>query len=137
MADVSGVTAIRPTDNTRETNVTYGATVSVFSWVYKDAADSEYKLADNNNGLALSKVEGVCVTPGVDGGNGYIVTSGKIVIVGTTLTKGAIYVLSDTAGNIRPATDTVTTGEYLTIVGYAESTTELVIDIANTETTHP
>jgi hypothetical protein len=136
MAALSGITAVRPTANTQITKVTYGETVAVGQPVYLDTTDSEYKLCDSNLSAAAATIRGIAVTPGVDGGYGYIATAGNIILVGTTMAVGETYYVGATAGQINPDAD-VTTGWYVSSIGTAASTTQLDLNIKATGTVHP
>ena len=73
--------------------------------------------------------------PGVDGGYGYIATGGDIILVGTTMAVGAVYVQSATAGKIAPEAD-LGSGEYVTSLGIASSTTEIKLSLHVSGTAH-
>ena len=131
MAAITGITAVRPTSTTTIASrapVVYGATASAGQAAYLDAADSKYKLADSNVSAALAAAVGIFVTPGIDTGYGYVATGGAIILVGTTLVVGTTYCVGSTAGSIVPISD-LTTGDYVTILGTASSTTQLDLAI--------
>ena len=135
MADLSSITAVRPADNAvLNTDATYGATIAAGQTVYKDTADADkWKLADADNTTATagSGGIGIAVTPGVDGGKGIVATGGKVILVGTTMAVGTTYIVSDTPGGIKPTADAAT-GDYVTIVGNASTTTQLDITLVAT-----
>jgi hypothetical protein len=135
MAALGSITAVRPTSNTTVSLVQYGATISAGQSVYLDAADSKYKLADSNASAATAAVKGVAVTPGVDGGYGYVATAGSIILVGTTMAVGETYHVGSTAGAIVPDAD-LTTGDYVSRIGTGASTTQLDLSIKATGITH-
>lgn len=135
MADVSGITAVRPTANTRTDTVVYGATISAGQLVYLDSATSKYKLADANDTSATAEVVGLTLTPGVDSGYGIIATDGDVILVGSTLSVGEQLCVSATPGGIAPDAD-ITTGYYLSQVGVATTTTTLSLNINATGITH-
>ena len=128
MADVSGITAVRPGSNATQVKppVQYGATIAAGNAVYQ--LGSEMLLADANASDATAAAVGIAITPGVDEGWGLIAFGGPIVLVGATLVVGMTYVVSDTAGAIMPITD-LSTGERCTILGTASTTTRLELDI--------
>jgi len=128
MADLSSITAVRPTANTQVQLVAYGATVSAGQPVYLDTSDSEYKLADADASEAAAKAAGVAITPGVDGGYGLIAIGGDIILVGATMSVGDSYLVSATAGGIMPEGD-LATDDYVTHLGRAETTGQLNLDI--------
>lgn len=129
MADLSSITAVRPTANTQARVIQYGGTVSVGQPVVKSAG--KYVAADANASAALAAAEGVAMTPGVSDGYGVVAFSGSIILVGTTMTVGETYLVSDTAGGIMPNADR-STGDYVTILGTASSTTQLDLAIKAT-----
>ena len=132
MAALSGITAVRPTANTKVGNpVTFGGTIAVGAPVYKDSADSKYKLGDNNASAATADVKGLALTPGVADGLGYVATEGSVILVGTTMTVGLTYYLGATAGEIVPEAD-LTTGNRVTRLGTAASATQLDLSIRST-----
>jgi hypothetical protein len=135
MAALTSITAVRPTANTITRNVVYGATVAAGQPVYQDSTDSEFKLCDANLSLAAANVQGIAMTPGVDGGNGIIATGGDIVLVGTTMAVGETYYVGATAGDIVPDAD-LTTGWHVSRLGTASSTTNLKLSIQATGIVH-
>lgn len=124
MADLSGITAVRPTSNTQIQKVKYGATIAAGQVLYYSTTDVEYMLCDADASVTAAEAKGVAITPGVDGGYGYMATAGSIILVGTTMTVGETYLASDTAGGIRPVADK-NTGDYITYVGNAATATQL------------
>lgn len=129
MADLSGITAVRPTANTQLRIVQYGATITPGQPIVKSG--TKYVLADANASTALAAAEGIAMTPGVDNGYGVMATAGGIVLVGTTMTVGETYLVSDTPGGIMPNADRSTT-DYVTRLGTAASTTQLNLAIQAT-----
>lgn len=136
MADVSGITAVRPTTNTIIDRVTYGATVAAGNTVYFDSATNEYLLADCDTSATTAATKGIAITPGVDGGQGYIAKGGSIILVGPTLVVSETYIQSDTAGGIKPIADKAT-GDFVTTLGTASTTTQLDLAINATGTQAP
>ena len=129
MADLSGITAVRPTTFTVVQNVRYGATIAVGQPVVKSG--SKYVLADANASAALAGAEGIAITPGVDNGQGLIATGGTVILVGTTMIVGETYLVSRTAGGIMPNADRQT-GDYVTRLGTASTSTQLDLAIQAT-----
>ena len=70
MADLSGITAVRPTSTTQVRVVQYGGTVAVGQPVAKSS--SKYVAADANASLTLAAAEGIGMTPGVTDGYGVV-----------------------------------------------------------------
>ena len=129
MADVSGITSVRPTENTIVEAVTYGDAIGIGQGVYYDTTDKEYKLADAS-ALATAKTRGIAMTSGVDGGMGIIAKGGDVLLEGATIPVG-VYVQSATAGGIAPEAD-LTTNDYLTVLGQCVNATTKQFTIAIT-----
>lgn len=138
MADIS-VTAASvkvASATTRVQQVTYGGTVTHCQPLYSDSTDSnEYKPADAD-AAASSVAVGVSYTPGGDGDIGHIVTSGRINVGGAHLTQGVPYFVSTNAGGICPYGD-LASGDYVTYIGTAISTSVLEVDIHATGIAKP
>lgn len=114
---------------------TAGATITAGKVVYRDPADSKFKLADSNGASeVIRSPAGIALTGSSDGQPIVVHTAGPITI-GATVTAGVGYFLSDTPGGICPFAD-VGTGEEVTQLGLASSTTVLDIDIQETEVTN-
>jgi hypothetical protein len=127
MADVSGITAVRPGSSATQVRIVqYGATIAAGNSIVPSSG--KRVLADANASDALAAADGVAITPGVDNGWGLIAFGGPIILVGATLVVGETYVVSDTAGGIMPISD-LSTGERCTILGTAATTTQLNLDI--------
>lgn len=128
MADVSVTAAsVRKGANATTETGTAGETITAGQVVYKDAADGEYKLADCNLTLGLATAVGISLCGAGDGQPLVIQTSGDIN-VGGTLTAGEIYVVSASAGGIGIDSE-LTTGDYITVLGVADSTSNLPLHI--------
>jgi hypothetical protein len=135
MAALSGITAVRPTANTTSKLGIYGATISAGQPVYLDSSDSKYKLCDNNASSATATIRGIAMTPGVDTGYGYVATGGSVILVGTTMAVGESYYAGATAGEIIPDAD-VASGNYISRVGTAATTTQMDLAILATGIAH-
>lgn len=129
MADLSGITAARPTSTTVARVVQYGGTVSAGQPVAKSSG--KYVAADANASSTLAAAEGIALTPGVADGYGVVAFNGGVILVGTTAVVGTTYLVSRTAGGIMPDADR-TTGDYVTILGTASTTTQLDLNIKAT-----
>jgi hypothetical protein len=129
MADLSSITAVRPTALTQVQTVQYGATIAAGQPIVKSG--TKYVLADANASAALAAAAGIAITPGVDNGYGLMAFGGSIVLVGTTMVVGETYLVSDTAGGIMPNSDR-STGDYVTRLGTASSATQLDLAIQAT-----
>ena len=129
MAALTGITAVRPTADTKSTPpVRYGATLGIAIPVYLDVSDLTHKAADNDASVSTDAVVGLTITPGVNGGYGYLATGGSIILVGATMAVGVTYYLGSTPGEIVPESD-VSTGDAVTRIGTASTTTQLDLDI--------
>ncbi len=136
MPALTGITAVRPTENTTFTRaVLYGATNSAGQSVYLDATDNKYKLADSNASEATASAKGIAMTPGIDGGYGIVATGGDVILVGTTMAVGETYYVGATAGTIIPDGD-LTTGDYVTRLGTAATATRLSLSVKATGIVH-
>ena len=108
-----------------------GAAIASGEWVYIDTADAnKAKLADAD-AAASAVVRGVARNSAATGEEVTIQVDG-VVDLGVTLTDGMLYVLSSTAGAIRPCTDAgALTGVYPSSVGRGNSDGNLRINIDN------
>nr|DAK61523.1 MAG TPA: hypothetical protein [Caudoviricetes sp.] len=129
MANLSGITAVRPTANTQIRLVRYGTTISVGQPVVESSG--KYVLADANASATLAAAGGVAITPGILDGYGVIAISGPVILVGTTMTVGETYIVSPTAGGIMPNSDRLQ-GDFVTRLGTASTTTQLDLAIVAT-----
>jgi hypothetical protein len=130
MADLTGITAVRPTANTQVRVVQYGATIAVGKPIYR-ASTGKYLLADANASSTAAAASAIAITPGVDAGYGLIAEIGSIILVGTTMVVGTTYVASRNAGGIMPNADRLT-GDYITTLGTASTSTQLNLAIIST-----
>lgn len=106
-----------------------GATVTAGKVVYRAAADSKWKLADNNSATAeVRGADGIGIAlNGASDGQPLAVQTGGDITIGGTLTVGTTYTLSDTPGGIGPTAD-LATGEYVVLLGVAKSVSVLALD---------
>ena len=129
MSDLSSITAVRPTQSTQVRVVQYGGTVSAGQPVAKSSG--KYVAADANASSTLAAAEGIAMTPGVADGYGVVAFSGSVILVGTTMVVGTTYLVSRTAGGIMPDADR-TTGDYVTVLGTASTSTQLDLNVKAT-----
>jgi len=113
VALAAGTTATRK-------NVTWGETVTQGQSVYLKSDGKWWKADANATESAGSAGLGVALTKGSADDPGIVVTGGSMNL-GATLTAGAPYFVSSTAGGICPAADLSTT-EYTSYLGSATST---------------
>lgn len=108
---------------------TAGTTITAGDCVYLDAAlTGKWLLADSDAATAPARGQGrigIALNGASDGQPIAVQTDGKITI-GGTLVAGTVYVLSDEPGGICPQED-LGEGDYVTIVGVAESTSILAL----------
>lgn len=119
----------------RSTTETAGATGTAGQPVYRDSAD-DYKVKPaDNNVQAKIEVYGVLLSDCLDEESVQVAITDARIDLGATLTVGETYVLSDEVGGIKPIAD-IATGEYVTIIGVAESADVLEINIFSSGTQH-
>ncbi|MBT8198949.1 MAG: hypothetical protein KJO36_00395 [Acidimicrobiia bacterium] len=112
--------------------VTAGATITAGDAVYEDTSDSnEYKLCDADV-AGTADCDGIALTGSSDGQPLVIITKGDLN-PGATATLGETYVVSTTAGGIAPISD-LGSGDFVTILGVATTTSNIAIDIQNSAT---
>lgn len=113
-----------------------GAAVTAGQALYIDAADeNKGKLADTDHATAAVRVlAGIALNNAASGQPVTYQYKGRLTI-GATVAVGKIYVLSDTAGGIKPVDD-LAAGDYTSVLGIAISTTEIDINIQNGGVAH-
>jgi hypothetical protein len=96
--------------------------------LYREASTGLFKLADSNSATAEAKTPfGIALNGAASGQPVAVIIAGPVTI-GATLTSGAPYFLSETPGGIQPLAD-MGSGEYVTQLGLASSTTVLAVKI--------
>lgn len=135
MADIT-ITAsdVLVADSVRVAAVEAGVAVTAGQVLVYDPTDDDYILASNST-LALSGNAGAASIVMAVGAAGAgqrvaVVGGGNTITVGSVLSKGRVYVLSAN-GLISPESD-ATTGDFVTIIGYALSATELYFNPQST-----
>ena len=96
-ANVKCVSGVHPR------NITFGVTVVRGKAVFKDSADSEYKLADCDDTAITADSEsvdlaGVAGSDGADGTNGQLFPNGATINIGATTVAGVPYCLGSSDG---------------------------------------
>lgn len=105
-----------------------GGTITAGMPVYKDLTDSNKLKAARANAAVTSVVAGIALT-GSSSGQPIIYQSQGKINLGATLVVGEVYCLSDAvAGQIVPVGD-LGTGDFAVILGTADSTSILDLDI--------
>lgn len=102
---------------------------------YVSATDNLYYQTDANLSVAAAKALGIFLTPASTGGFALLALSGPVNL-GATLSVGQTYAVSRAKGAVCPITD-LTTGDYVTILGVASSTSLLTLAINASGTPKP
>lgn len=112
-----------------------GATILAGQAVYLNETSKRYGLADNNAATPpeIKIPKGIALHGASNGQPLAVLRSGEVTI-GATLVAGSDYYLGDTPGGICPKAD-VLTGETVTLIGLAKSTTVLTVNIQRTGVT--
>ena len=108
-----------------------GGTIAKHDWVYIDTSDNNKVKAADADASASAVVLGMALHAASSGEYVQIAKHGATVTVGGGLTAKTFYYLSTTAGGTAPIAD-LSSGDYISQVCFATSTTELIIDINNT-----
>lgn len=131
MADITITSsAVVAGDGATTVTGTAGAAITAGQAVYKDSTTGKYLLADSDSATAAAKrAAGIALNGAALNQPLKVLTAGAVTI-GATLTAGATYFLSNTAGGICPDAD-VGTGENVCLIGIAASASVLNVDIQN------
>ena len=105
-----------------------GVAVTAGQTVYKDSADNKYKLCDADSATAAVRTTRGIALDGAAANQPLTIQTEGPITIGATVAQGVIYVQSDTPGGIMPAAD-LETGDYVTVLGVAISTTEIDLQI--------
>lgn len=108
-------------------NGTAGEALTAGQSVYKLSTDSKFYKADANADSTKSVGVGVALNSALVAGSPVRVQKRGKYTCGATVTVGAVFVFSATAGGIAPVAD-LTTGWYTGIFGVAASTTEIYLN---------
>ncbi|WP_028003175.1 hypothetical protein [Sinorhizobium meliloti] len=133
MADIVITPAsVVPGAGAKVTSGTAGATITAGQVVYLDSTTTgKWHHADSDAATAAARGQGANVGIALNGAsNGQpidVLTEGPITL-GAVLTAGTAYYLSPTPGGIAPLADLLT-GDYVTLLGLATSTSVLNLDI--------
>ena len=133
MAAVNWSTAaIVPSNSNNLRQMTAYTAIAAGQAVYEDLTNAGKANLADADALESSLVVGIAVNTAKAGEPVSVATAGNTITAstGTPLTKGTSYFLSGTAGGLVPEGDLgtdPTTGDYITFVGVASSTTALQI----------
>ena len=135
MADITITAAsVLAGDGSTTVTGTAGATITAGQAVYKDSTTGKYLTADSDSATAAAKrAAGIALNGAALNQPIKVLTAGAVTI-GGTMTAGATYFLSNTAGGICPDAD-VGAGENVCLIGVAASATVLNVDIQNPSVT--
>lgn len=123
---ITAASVLKGSNATTEQGIA-GATITAGQVVYHDQTTTgKWLLADADAASAAVRGSGklgIALNGAADGQPLQVLRSGDITI-GATMTAGAVYHLSATAGGIAPVAD-LTTGDYYVLLGVASSTSVL------------
>ena len=105
-----------------------GGTVTQGNSVYLKSSDGKYWRTDADESAAAAAAKGIAMTAAVADGYFAIAKDGDTVNLGATLVVAETYIVSDTAGGIKPVAD-LTTGDYMTKLGVAATASSMLIKI--------
>lgn len=111
-----------------------GEALSQFDIVYIDATDGNRVKKADADASASAVAYGMVLHSCADEMFCLVATDGATITVGGGLTANTRYVVSATAGKLAPQADLLS-GDYISEVCFANSTTELKLDINNTGNT--
>lgn len=105
-----------------------GEAVSAGKTGYKSSTSKKWMLADSNSATAEAReAEGIFLNNAAANQPVAVAKPGSDITLGSVLTPGVAYYLSDTPGGICPVAD-VGTGEYVCMLGLAKSSSVLHFD---------
>jgi len=97
--------------------------------VYKDSADENKLKPCDANDSAMAVAVGILLTGGGDDQPCSYITQGNLDLgAGVAMTAGERYYASPDAGGIQPSVDLASL-DYVTLLGIADSTTNLVVSL--------
>jgi hypothetical protein len=99
--------------------------------VYQSSVDEKYYRCDSNASEEAAQCVGIATSPAAADGDYVTICRSGIINLGATLTQAEAYAVGATAGSVVPTSD-LTTGDYITLLGVAISTSELLLDISIT-----
>lgn len=128
MADITitAASVLASSDAITENGVA-GATITAGQVVALNTTTGKYVLADADGAAGIDRPRGLALNNASDGQPLKIVKSGDVTF-NAALTAGVTYYLSPTPGGIAPRAD-VLTGDIVSVLGIAKSTTVLALDI--------
>jgi hypothetical protein len=129
MTDVA-VTAgnVKPSTGARVKTGVAAATITAGQVLYQDPTTKKLGLCDCDSATAAARVPVGIALSGAAADQYVTYQYQGLITVGGTLTKGLVYVASDTPGGIMPAAD-LEAGDYTTVLGVAYSASQLSMKI--------
>lgn len=130
MADISQTAAnVGLTDQTTQPiqKGEAGEAITQGQPVYLNTSDNKYYRCDSDASTS-AVAAGIALTPAATGEQFVFALPGAEVDLGGTLTLGETYAVSTNVGAIAPVGD-LTTGDYVTTLGTANSTSSMVVKI--------
>lgn len=105
-----------------------GETIAAGKAVYISSSTKKFMLADSNSATAEARKATHIALNSASLNQPMIGHKFGDITIGATLTAGTAYFLSDTPGGICPLAD-VGAGEFVCQIGFAKSTTVLMMDV--------
>ncbi|RMG90115.1 MAG: hypothetical protein D6706_20155 [Chloroflexi bacterium] len=114
-----------------------GATITAGQPLYKDSADAYALKPAQADAATTDEVVGVALHGAADGQPIQYVVSDSALNLGATLVAGQVYVLSAaSAGGVAPISD-LTSGNYVSVLGVATTTSTLKLHVINSGVAKP
>jgi hypothetical protein len=125
-ADVSITsTSVAPSSSAKMRVYKAGAAITAGKLVYLEASTQTVKLADADSATAEARTAiGIATATAATGGLVPVCYKDSAFVIGGTVSNGAVYILSATAGGLAPVAD-LTTGWYAQVAGLGASTTTI------------
>jgi hypothetical protein len=135
MADITvTATSVVPGSDAQTLPVVWGETVTAGMSVYKAADGLWYKAQNDGTAIEAGSTKlGIALSGGAVNQPGTVQTGGTITI-GATVVVGGVYIVSSAYGGVAPFADIST--NRLSILGYAPTTTTLIVNPIATGITH-
>ena len=100
---------------------TAGEALTAGQVVYQAAATGRWWKAQCDGTEAEAAAKGIALNSAPAAGQPITVQTSGTITAGGTLVEGEIYIVSATAGGLAPEADIITTGNYVSIVGVAQT----------------
>lgn len=132
MADLTQTPAnVAITEDVQVQIVIAGEAITQGMPIYQNPLTSKYFQADADT-VDDAAANAIALTPAAADGDefvrAYTIAETGSIDLGATLTVGEVYVVSTNKGKIAPLSD-LTTGDYVTILGVASATDNLLLNI--------